>query len=95
MPLCMACFGAAASAQQDAKPTGPVDPAVLEDDEQVYLFGMESGGTINGLTVLVNDGGDDIVVANIVGAIDPVVLGRLLAGLDEMPDLEGLLQVGE
>jgi HCOMODA/2-hydroxy-3-carboxy-muconic semialdehyde decarboxylase len=27
----MACFGAAASGQQDAKPTGPVDPAVLED----------------------------------------------------------------
>lgn len=67
--------------------------SVMEDDEQVFLFGLESGGTINGLTALVNDGGEDIVVVNIVGVIDPVVLGRLIANLDEMPDLDGLLKV--
>ncbi len=69
--------------------------SVQEDDEKVYLFGIESGGAINGLTVLVNSDGEDVVLANLVGTIDPVVLGRLLASLDEMPDFEGLLKGGE
>ena len=61
----------------------------------MYLFGIESGGSINGLTVLVSDGGEEIVVANLVGTIDPVVLGRMLATIDKMPDFEGLLGVSK
>jgi len=65
--------------------------SVEEDDEQVYIFAREIQGAIAGLTVLVNDSAEEIVVVNIVGNIDPRLLGRLIANMDEMPDLEGLL----
>jgi hypothetical protein len=67
--------------------------SVEEDDEQVYIFAREIEGAIAGLTVLVNDSAEEIVVVNIVGTIDPRLLGRLIANMDEMPDLEGLLGV--
>ena len=69
--------------------------SVEEDDEQVYLHALESDGNILGLTVLVNDGAEEIVAVNIVGVIDPRTLGRLIASMDEMPDLEGLMEAVE
>jgi hypothetical protein len=65
--------------------------SVEEAEEQVYVYATESGGRILGVTVLVNDGAEEIVVVNIVGDIDPRVLGRVIAGMDEMPDLEGFM----
>ena len=68
---------------------------VEEEEEQVYLFALEAAGSISGLTVLVNDGGEEAVVVNIAGPIDPRVLGRLLSNMGEMPDLEELLEIAE
>ena len=69
--------------------------SVLEDDEQVYLYAREGNGRIVGLTVLVNDGGEEVVLVNIVGDIDPVVLGKALSDLDQLKDYEHLLGGGQ
>ena len=66
--------------------------SVEEDEEQVYIFAREIEGAIAGVTVLVNDSGEEIVVVNIVGNIDARVLGRLIANMDEMPDLEQFMK---
>jgi hypothetical protein len=68
---------------------------VEEDDEQIYLFSREDGGMIVGFTVLVNDGGEEVVLVNIAGAIDPETFGRALAKMDEMPDLDELMAAVE
>lgn len=67
--------------------------SVVESDEQVYLFARQSGELISGLTVIVNDGGDEVVLVNVAGAIDPVLLGRLLANLDDLPDFSSYVDV--
>ena len=69
--------------------------SVEEDDEQVYVYAIESDGMILGVTVLVNDEAEEIVVVNIVGNIDPRVLGRVIAGMDEIPNLEGFMSAVE
>lgn len=69
--------------------------SVEEDDEQVYIYAREIEEAIAGLTVLVNDSAEEIVVVNIVGNIDPRVLGRLIANMDEMPDLDDLMDMAE
>ena len=69
--------------------------SVEEDEELVYVFAVESGGRIQGVTVLVNDGAEEIVLVNIVGDIDPRVLGRAIASMDEIPNLEGFMNAVE
>lgn len=64
--------------------------AVEEDDEQVYLYSLEHSGNIAGLTVLVNDGGEEVVLVNIAGSIDPRTLGRLISNIEDF-DLEELM----
>jgi Domain of unknown function (DUF4252) len=73
-----------AVAQLEAK--GWVSVIRIETDgEQIYVFSIDgSGGNIAGLTALVNDGGDEAVVANLAGDIDPVLLGSMLSHLGEM-----------
>lgn len=68
---------------------------VVEEGEQVYLFAREDAGSIVGLTVLVNDGGEEAVVVNIVGTIDPSTLGRMLSDIGEIPDLKKYIDVVE
>jgi len=36
----------------------------------------------------VNDGEEEAVVVNIAGTLDPRTLGRIMSGMDEIPDLE-------
>ncbi len=64
---------------------------VEDDGEQVYLFSRESGGMIVGVTVLVNDEADEVVLVNIVGSIDPVTFGKALSQMDTLPDLDELV----
>jgi hypothetical protein len=53
--------------------------------EQIHLFCIDgSDGNLAGLTALVNDGGDEAVVANFAGSIDPVLLGSVMSHLGEM-----------
>jgi hypothetical protein len=68
--------------------------SVEEADEQVYLYALESGDRITGLTAFVNDTGEEVVVVNIVGDIDPETLGRLLANMKDF-DLDELMAAAE
>jgi hypothetical protein len=68
---------------------------VEEEDEQVFLFARESEGMIVGITVLVNDAGEEVVLVNVVGSIDPVTFGKALAKMDQMPDLDELMEAVE
>jgi len=65
--------------------------SVEETDEQVYLYAIESGGNIAGLTAFVNGEGDEVVIVNIVGDINPEVLGRLLANMRDF-DLDEIME---
>lgn len=69
--------------------------SVEEDEEQVYVYAIEGDGNILGITVLVIDGAEEIVVVNIVGNIDPRVLGRLISTMDKIPNLEGFMSAVE
>ena len=37
--------------------------------------------------------GDEIVLANVAGAIDPAVLGRVLSNIDELPNLSEFVEI--
>jgi hypothetical protein len=69
--------------------------SVVDEGERVLLFAREDGGSIAGLTLLVNDGGEELVLVNVVGAIDPVLLGRVIAKADQLPQLESYLSAGQ
>lgn len=68
--------------------------SVIDDDARIYLFARERGGAIVGLTALVNDD-DELVLANVVGTIDPVLLGRVIAKMDRLPNLETYMDITE
>jgi hypothetical protein len=68
---------------------------VADDGETVYLFAREMAGSIVGLTALANDQDEDIVLVNIVGDIDPVLLGKLLSNVDRLSDLEKMMGANE
>lgn len=68
---------------------------VVDEGEQVFLFARENAGRISGLTALINDDDEEIVLVNLVGDIDPVVLGKVIAKADRLPDLERFMEVGE
>jgi len=63
---------------------------IREHDENIRLLVRDNGETIEGLTVLIGDGTDEVVLVNIVGEIDPEALGRLsgvLSGVSGVDDL--------
>jgi len=68
---------------------------VVDDGEMVYLYAREGAGRIAGLTALINDDDEQIVLVNLVGDIDPVVLGRVIAKADQLPNLEQFIEGGE
>jgi hypothetical protein len=67
---------------------------VEEDSEQVYFYALEKDGRISGVTGFVNEAGDEAVVINIAGDIDPRSLGRVLAKFGDL-DLEEVMQAFE
>lgn len=69
--------------------------SVLDEGERVLLLSREDAGRIAGLTLLVSDGGDELVLVNLVGAIDPLLLGRVIAKADRLPQLESYLGGGQ
>jgi len=69
---------------------------VNEEDVIVRVYSMGSEDTIEGLTLLVNSDGEEMVLANIVGTMDPRLVGKVLAELEDFPDLVGLgIDLGE
>jgi len=55
---------------------------VKDQGEETYIYLKEIDGKISGLTLLSLEPGDEAVVINIVGRIDPEQLGRLSQSLD-------------
>lgn len=75
---------ATVAAQLEAQGWVPV-VRVVSEGEQIHVFSIDgSDGNIAGLTALVNDGGEEAVVANLAGSIDPVLLGSMISHLGEM-----------
>ena len=60
---------------------------VREKDEETFIYMKEADGNIQGLTLLSFQPGNEAVVINIVGRIDPAQLGRLGQTLD-IPELQ-------
>ena len=59
--------------------------SVEDGSEKVYVYSIDgSDGNIAGLTALVTDGGEEVVVANIAGSIDPVLLGSAISNMHTM-----------
>lgn len=52
-----------------------------DEGEEVHIYGRESDGDLQGLTVLAVED-DEVIVLNLVGRIDPDQLGSLMSGLD-------------
>lgn len=63
---------------------------IRDDDEEVYIYFKEQAGEMVGLTVLSLEG-DEAMLINLVGKIDPAGLGSLASGLD-LPQLEKAAQ---
>ena len=63
---------------------------IRDEDEQVYIYSLESGESMAGMTVLVVDS-DEAVMVNLVGDIDFESLGSLVMGLD-LPQVGRALQ---
>lgn len=61
-----------------------------DEDEEVYIYFKEQEGEMMGLTVLSLEG-DEAMLINLVGKIDPAGLGSLASGLD-LPQLEQAVQ---
>ena len=62
---------------------------VAEDDEVVIVLTRERGNRLAGLTVLMAEDQEASLV-NLVGDIDPAMIGRLVGSLEGMPDLDDL-----
>ena len=63
---------------------------VDEGDELVRVFVKQSSDRIYGLAVIVNDGYEEGVLVNIVGDLDPELVGRMIGSMDNLPDLDEL-----
>lgn len=55
---------------------------VRDEGEETYIFLKETGGKIDGLTLLSLSPGQEAVAINIVGRIDPAQIGRLAQHFD-------------
>ncbi len=70
-------------------------PAVTveDDDTRINLLLLESDTAVNGLVLLLRDGADTAVFANIHGTLDPIMIGRMIGSGQAMQglDLEALM----
>jgi hypothetical protein len=64
---------------------------VQNDGEEVMLYLMQDGSLITGMTVLVLDDSEAVLV-NIAGSIDPVTLGKLLSGMNIPTNLQEIFE---
>ncbi len=53
---------------------------VRDDDTLIDIYLKESADFVDGLVLLVRDGHDTAVIANIHGRLDPVTIGQFLGG---------------
>ena len=83
-PIIVAERIAAAAAQLEAQGWSRII-SVEDDGDKVYVYSIDRGdGTIAGLTALVGSEDEEVVVANIAGSIDPVLLGAAMSRMHTM-----------
>jgi hypothetical protein len=69
---------------------------VDEEDELVRVFVKQSTDRIYGLTVIVNDSFEEGVLVNIVGDLDPGLVGKMIVSMDSLPDFDELgIDIGQ
>ena len=61
---------------------------IRDDHERVNIYVKEAGDMFDGLTVMVVDDLDEVVLINIVGTIDPAQMGKLMSNIDDMGDVD-------
>jgi hypothetical protein len=64
--------------------------SVNAQDAMIRVYTREQNDEIVGMTVLVNADNEDAVLVNIVGRLDPRLIGRMIARMDDLPDLDEL-----
>jgi len=52
---------------------------VREDSESVDLFMIESGQFVTGMVLMIRESSETVVLANIHGEMDPVLVGRMIS----------------
>jgi hypothetical protein len=57
--------------------------------EEIHMYGMGDAAALSGITIMVFDGEEEAVLLNIVGTLDPQVIGKLMGSVGEL-DLEQL-----
>jgi hypothetical protein len=62
-----------------------------DDGEEVRMYLKQDGSLINGMTVMVLDH-DEAVLVNIAGSIDPATLGKLLRGMSIPVNLQEIIE---
>jgi hypothetical protein len=67
---------------------------VRDEEEAVYVLALESGGLLRGLSVLVDDGGEEVVLVNIAGEMDPELIGSLIRNVDQLEGLRDDIEKG-
>jgi hypothetical protein len=61
---------------------------ISEDDELVYVLSKATPELIQGLTVIVHEGGNELVLVNIAGEMDPVLIGQLISKFEGLGDFD-------
>jgi hypothetical protein len=67
---------------------------VRDEGESVNVLALEGGGLLRGLSVLVHDGDDEVVLVNIAGDMDPELIGSLISNIDQLDGLREGIEEG-
>jgi hypothetical protein len=59
-----------------------------EGEETVFVMAREADNLIQGLTAMVHDGSDEVVLVNIAGDMDPDLIAMLIGNMDKLEDLD-------
>jgi hypothetical protein len=68
--------------------------SVEEGETKVYFYSVERDERIVGITGFVNEPGEEIVVINVAGDIDPLTLGRIISRMEDF-DLDEIMEAVE
>jgi len=67
---------------------------VRDEDEVVYVLALEGDNVIHGLTAMIHDGDEEVVLVNIAGDMTPEMIGSLLSHMDELKKFDLDLDLG-
>ena len=61
---------------------------ITDDDQVVYILSKATSDRVQGLTAFVHDDDNELVLVNIAGDMDPVMIGQLISKLGGLEDFE-------